>query len=80
MPGDVPVQMIAVRDIGRAAARLLLEPGAIDDNAIEVAGEAIAQEPIGRAAQQEDRDGQQAGVPQRKAGANGTQRHDSVRF
>ncbi|WP_129789644.1 NmrA/HSCARG family protein [Promicromonospora panici] len=30
MPGDVPVQMVAVRDIGRAAARLLLEPGAID--------------------------------------------------
>jgi uncharacterized protein YbjT (DUF2867 family) len=41
MPGDVPVQMIAVRDIGRAAARLLLEPSAIDGNAIEVAGDEL---------------------------------------
>ena len=37
MPGDVPLQMIGVRDIGRAAARLLSEPAAIDGNAIEVA-------------------------------------------
>lgn len=42
MPGDVPVQMIAVRDIGRAAARLLLEPSAIDGNAIEVAGDELS--------------------------------------
>jgi uncharacterized protein YbjT (DUF2867 family) len=41
MPGDVPLQMIAVRDIGRAAARLLLEPNAIDGNAIEIAGDEL---------------------------------------
>lgn len=41
MPGDVPVQMIAVRDIGRAAARLLLEPGAIEGESIEVAGDEL---------------------------------------
>jgi uncharacterized protein YbjT (DUF2867 family) len=40
MPGDVPLQMIAVRDIGRAAARLLLEPGTHGD-AIEVAGDEL---------------------------------------
>ncbi|MFG6503328.1 NmrA/HSCARG family protein [Microbacterium sp. P05] len=38
MPGDVPVQMVDVRDIGRAAARLLMEPGAHGD-AIELAGD-----------------------------------------
>ena len=70
------------RDGGRAPPRGLLCQGQGHplQRAIEVAREAIAQEPIGRAAQQEDRDGQQAGVPQGKAGANGTQRHDSVRF
>jgi uncharacterized protein YbjT (DUF2867 family) len=41
MPGDVPVQMIAVRDIGRAAARLLVEPGAIAGDAVEVAGDEL---------------------------------------
>ncbi|GAB3607546.1 NmrA family NAD(P)-binding protein [Conyzicola nivalis] len=41
MPGDVAVQMIAVRDIGRAAARLLLEPNAIDGDSIEVAGDEL---------------------------------------
>ncbi len=39
MPGDVPVQMIGARDVGRAAARLLLEPEAIAGGAIEVAGD-----------------------------------------
>lgn len=42
MPGDVPLQMIATRDIGRAAARLLLEPRAIQGDAIEVAGDEVA--------------------------------------
>jgi len=41
MPGDVPLQMIGVRDIGRAAARLLLEPSAIDGNAVEIAGDEL---------------------------------------
>lgn len=41
MPGQVPLQMIGVRDIGRAAARLLLEPNVIEGGAIEVAGDEI---------------------------------------
>ncbi|MCP2636017.1 NmrA/HSCARG family protein [Microbacterium sp. HD4P20] len=41
MPGDVPVQMIAVRDVGRAAARLLLDQTALDGDAIEVAGDEL---------------------------------------
>jgi uncharacterized protein YbjT (DUF2867 family) len=41
MPGDIPVQMIAVRDIGRAAARLLSAPDAIEGNAVEVAGDEV---------------------------------------
>lgn len=40
MPGDVPLQMVSVRDIGRAAARLLLEPGKHGE-AIEVAGDEL---------------------------------------
>lgn len=39
MPGNVPIQMVAVQDIGRAVARLLLDPAAIDDEAIEIAGD-----------------------------------------
>ncbi len=42
MPGDVPVQMVTVRDIGRAAARLLVEPGAIDGDAVEIAGDELS--------------------------------------
>lgn len=38
MPGDVAVQMVSVRDVGRASARALLEPGAVD-GAIEIAGD-----------------------------------------
>jgi len=40
MPGNIPLQMISVRDIGRAAARLLLEPGQ-HGNAVEVAGDEL---------------------------------------
>lgn len=47
MPGDVPVQMIAVRDIGRAAARLLVEPGA-HGGALEVAGDELAFDVVAR--------------------------------
>lgn len=46
MPGDVPVQMVAVQDIGRAAARLLLEPDAIDSDAIEIAGDDLTLDTI----------------------------------
>ncbi|MEU4362263.1 NmrA/HSCARG family protein [Promicromonospora sp. NPDC023987] len=59
MPGDVPVQMIAVRDIGRAAARLLLEPGAIDGDAIEVAGDELTLDRVAAQA------GEILGVPAR---------------
>jgi uncharacterized protein YbjT (DUF2867 family) len=59
MPGDVPVQMIAVRDIGRAAARLLLEPSAIDGDAIEVAGDELTLDLVAARA------GETFGVPAR---------------
>jgi len=39
--GDVPLQMIAVRDIGAAAARLLVDPAAIDGDAVELAGDEL---------------------------------------
>lgn len=59
MPGDVPMQMIAVRDIGRAAARLLLEPSAIDGHAIEVAGDELTLDLVAAQA------GEAFGVPAR---------------
>jgi len=52
MPGDVPVQMIAVRDVGRAAARLLLDPHAIEEEAVEVAGDEPSLEEAARRLQQ----------------------------
>ncbi|MER6003699.1 NmrA family NAD(P)-binding protein [Nonomuraea angiospora] len=39
--GDVPLQMIAVRDIGAAAARLLTDPDAIDGDGVELAGDEL---------------------------------------
>jgi len=48
MPGDVPLQMIGVRDIGRAAARLLSEPAAIDGDAIEVATDELTLDEVAR--------------------------------
>jgi uncharacterized protein YbjT (DUF2867 family) len=59
MPGDVPMQMIAVQDIGRAAARLLLEPSAIDGKAIEVAGDELTLDLVAARA------GEALGVPAR---------------
>ncbi|WP_432938862.1 NmrA/HSCARG family protein [Kribbella sp. CA-253562] len=41
LAGDVPLQMIAVRDVGAAAARLLLGPDAIDGDAIELGGDEL---------------------------------------
>ncbi|GAA3563366.1 NmrA family NAD(P)-binding protein [Microlunatus spumicola] len=41
MPGDVPLQMVAVRDIGAAAARLLLDPDALAGDAVEIAGDEL---------------------------------------
>jgi uncharacterized protein YbjT (DUF2867 family) len=39
MPGDIPLQMIAVRDIGRIAARALLDADALGREALEIAGD-----------------------------------------
>jgi len=59
MPGDIPMQMISVRDIGRAAARLLVEPEAIEGNAIEVAVDELTLDEVARQV------GEVLGVPAR---------------
>uniref|UniRef100_UPI000DF82342 NmrA family NAD(P)-binding protein n=1 Tax=Desertihabitans aurantiacus TaxID=2282477 RepID=UPI000DF82342 len=41
LAGDVPLQMVAVRDIGTAAARLLVDPGAAGGDAVEIAGDEL---------------------------------------
>ncbi|ADB33503.1 NmrA family protein [Kribbella flavida DSM 17836] len=41
VPSDVPLQMIAVRDIGAAAARVLLQPEAVVDDAVELGGDEL---------------------------------------
>lgn len=41
MAAGVPLQMVAVRDIGAAAARLLLDPAAVDGDALEIAGDEL---------------------------------------
>ena len=41
MPGDVALHMVAVRDIGAAAARLLLDPDAIEGDAVELGGDEL---------------------------------------
>ncbi len=38
---DVALQMVAVRDIGAAAARLLVDPALVDGDAVEIAGDAV---------------------------------------
>ena len=39
--GDVPIQMVAVRDIGAAAAGILVDPDAVDGDAVELAGDEL---------------------------------------
>ena len=41
LPADVPVQMVAVRDIGAAAAAALLDPSEVPGGAIELAGDEL---------------------------------------
>jgi uncharacterized protein YbjT (DUF2867 family) len=41
MPADITLQMVAVRDIGAAAARLLVEPTLVDGDAVEIAGDEL---------------------------------------
>ncbi|MEV0352283.1 NmrA/HSCARG family protein [Nonomuraea sp. NPDC050680] len=60
--GDVPLQMIAVRDIGAAAARLLIAPDAIDGDAVELAGDELTM------AQVADRIASELGRPTRYEG------------
>jgi uncharacterized protein YbjT (DUF2867 family) len=59
MPGDVAVQMVAVRDVGRAAVRLLLDPGAVDGGAVEVAGDELTLDRVAELV------GETLGVPSR---------------
>lgn len=57
MPGQVPLQMVSVRDIGRAAAAALLDPDSVPGGAIEIAGDELTGEEIAAAF------GQARGVP-----------------
>lgn len=41
MPGDVPLQMVAVKDIGVAAARVLLDPDSVEGEALELGGDEL---------------------------------------
>jgi uncharacterized protein YbjT (DUF2867 family) len=60
--GDVPLQMIAVRDIGAAAARLLIAPDVISGDAVELAGDELTM------AQVADRVASELGRPTRYEG------------
>jgi uncharacterized protein YbjT (DUF2867 family) len=61
LPDGIPLQMVSVRDIGRVAATVLSDPGAVSGGAVEIAGdeltggEVAAQvgEALGRAARYE---------------------------
>lgn len=59
LPGDVPLQLISVRDIGRVAAAALLDPDLVPDGAIEVAGDELTGDQIAAAL------GRAAGLPAR---------------
>jgi len=56
---DVPLQMIAVRDVGAVAAAVLLDPDLVPSGAVEVAGDERTPEEVARAL------GRLAGVPGR---------------
>lgn len=59
LPADVALQMVAVRDIGRVAAALLLDPDAIDPDGVEIAGDELTGPQIA------ERIGAQLGKPTR---------------
>lgn len=46
MPGDVPLQLIAVADIGRVVAALANDPGHASGTAVEIAGDELTLEQI----------------------------------
>lgn len=58
LPG-VPIQMIAADDIGAAAAASLLDPSAVEDGALEIAGDELTGEQIAAVY------GERAGLPAR---------------
>jgi uncharacterized protein YbjT (DUF2867 family) len=49
MPGDVPLQMIAVRDLGKAAATILLGGTAVEGGSVEIAGDELTGSQIAQA-------------------------------
>ncbi|MET3934384.1 NmrA/HSCARG family protein [Arthrobacter sp. OAP107] len=57
MPGDIPLQMIAVRDLGKAAAAILLGGSAVEGASVEIAGDSLTGSQIARAM------GEYAGLP-----------------
>jgi len=59
LPPGVPLQMIAVRDVGAVAAAALLDPAAVPGGAVEIAGDELTGEQIAAAF------GQRAGLPSR---------------
>ena len=59
MPGDVPLQMIAVTDVGAASVTALIDPSLVPDGAIELAGDELTGEHAANAL------GQRQGLPSR---------------
>ncbi|MBB3674408.1 NmrA/HSCARG family protein [Modestobacter versicolor] len=59
LPGDVPLQMVAVQDIGAAAATVLTDPGQVAGGAIELGGDELTGDQIAA------RLGARAGLPAR---------------
>ena len=59
LPGDVPLQMVAVADIGAAATAALLDPSRVPGGALELAGDELTGEQIAAVF------GRHAGLPAR---------------
>lgn len=59
LPGDVPLQMVAVDDIGTVTAAVLVDPDRLEGGAIEIAGDELTGERIAAA------HGEHAGLPAR---------------
>src|SRR6476661_8982889 len=59
LPDGIPLQMVAVRDIGRAAAAILLGGTAVEGDSVEIAGDTLTGSQIAKAI------GAYAGLPAR---------------
>jgi uncharacterized protein YbjT (DUF2867 family) len=59
MPGDIPLQMISVRDIGKAVAAILLGKTAVEGGSVEIGGDSLTGDQIAEAI------GAQASLPAR---------------